>query len=104
MSDIAGLMVLEKRSNQFLGGQSHKDFSDNMAMKLDSHIKDTLTQRYEVVLQALRDNKEAIEQMTAELLETEVISGKRVQEVIRENIEKINSSFFIYVIYINLKY
>ena len=85
MSDIAGLMVLEKRSNQFLGGQSHKDFSDNMAMKLDSHIKDTLTQRYEVVLQALRDNKEAIEQMTAELLETEVISGKRVQEVIREN-------------------
>ena len=85
MSDIAGLMVLEKRSNQFLGGQSQKDFSDNMAKDLDTHIKTLLNERYEVVLQALRDNKEAIEQMTAELLEIEVISGERVREIIKEN-------------------
>jgi len=85
MSDIAGLMVLEKRSNQFLGGQSHKDFSDNMAMELDKYIKDTLNERYESVLDSLRNHKEAIEQMTAELLETEVISGARVREVIKEN-------------------
>ena len=26
MSDIAGLMVLEKRTNQFLGGQTQKRF------------------------------------------------------------------------------
>ena len=85
MSDVAGLMVLERRTNQFIGGQSQKDFSDNMAMKLDTHIKDTLDERYKIVLKALRDHKNAIEQMTAELLETEVISGKRVQEVIIEN-------------------
>ncbi|MFA9372654.1 ATP-dependent zinc metalloprotease FtsH [Poseidonibacter sp.] len=85
MSDIAGLMVLEKRSNQFLGGQSQKDFSDNMAKDLDTHIKTLLNERYEVVLQSLRDNKEAIEQMTAELLEIEVISGERVREIIKEN-------------------
>ena len=85
MSDIAGLMVLEKRSNQFLGGQSQKDFSDNMAKDLDTHIKTVLNERYEIVLQALRDNKEAIEQMTAELLEIEVISGERVREIIKEN-------------------
>ena len=85
MSDVAGLMVLENRQNQFLGGQSQKDFSDNMAKDLDTHIKTMLNERYAVVLEELRENKEAIEQMTAELLETEVISGERVREIIKEN-------------------
>ena len=85
MSDIAGLMVLEKRSNQFLGGQTQKDFSDAMAKDLDDHVKKLLNERYEVVLQELRDNSAAIEQMTAELLEIEVISGERVREIIKEN-------------------
>jgi cell division protease FtsH len=88
MSDIgiAGLMVLSKQTNQFLGGgQTNKDYSDEMAHKLDNHIKNTLEERYEIVLQTLRDNNEAMEQMTAELLDIEVISGKRVQEIIKEN-------------------
>ena len=84
MSDVAGLMVLEKRQNQFLGGQTQKDFSDNMAKNLDDHVKSVLNERYNVVLEALRDHKEAIELMTAELLEIEVISGERVREIIKE--------------------
>ncbi len=84
--DIAGLMVLSKQQNQFLGGgQSSKDYSDEMAHNLDIHIKNTLDARYKAVLQSLRDNNDAMEQMTAELLDLEVISGKRVQEIIEEN-------------------
>jgi len=89
MSDVAGLMVLEKRQNQFLGGQTQKDFSDDMAKNLDEHIKTILNERYDVVLQSLRDNDEAIEQMTAELLEIEVISGERVREIIKKNGGKV---------------
>ncbi|WP_417328221.1 ATP-dependent zinc metalloprotease FtsH [Halarcobacter sp.] len=85
MSDVAGLMVLEKRQNQFLGGQTQKDFSDEMAKNLDDHVKTVLNERYEAVLQELRDHKKAIEQMTAELLDIEVISGERVREIIKEN-------------------
>ncbi len=83
MSDIAGLMVLEKRTNQFLGGQSQKDFSDNMAKGLDEHIKNMLNERYKEVLESLRNNKEAIEEMTQELLDIEVITGARVREIIK---------------------
>jgi len=84
--DIAGLMVLHKQNNQFLGGgQSSKDYSDEMAHKLDNHIKETLEARYKAVIQTLQDNRDAMEQMTAELLEHEVISGKRVQDIIKEN-------------------
>ena len=84
--DIAGLMVLSKQTNQFLGGgQTSKDYSDEMAHKLDNHIKNTLDERYKAVLQTIRENNEAMEQMTAELLDIEVITGKRVQEIIVEN-------------------
>ena len=84
--DIAGLMVLNKQTNQFLGGgQSSKDYSDEMAHKLDVHIKTILNDRYNAVIDILKDNRDAMEQMTAELLDVEVISGKRVQEIIIEN-------------------
>jgi len=84
--DIAGLMVLSKQTNQFLGGgQTSKDYSDEMAHKLDEHIKNTLDERYKLVLQTLKDHNEAMEEMTAELLEIEVITGKRVQEIIVKN-------------------
>ncbi|MGB5866524.1 MAG: ATP-dependent zinc metalloprotease FtsH [Arcobacteraceae bacterium] len=84
--DIAGLMVLSKQTNQFLGGgQTSKDSSDEMSHKLDMHIKQTLNDRYNAVLDILKENRAAIEQMTAELLDLEVISGKRVQEIIIEN-------------------
>ncbi len=83
MSDVAGLMVLEKRQNQFLGGQTQKDFSDDMAKNLDEHVKQVLNERYEAVLKSLEEHKDAIEEMTAELLDIEVISGERVREIIK---------------------
>ena len=84
--DIAGLMVLSKQQNQFLGGgQSSKDYSDEMAHKLDMYIKNTLDTRYKTVLNSLNQNKDAIEQMTAELLDIEVLTGDRVREIIIEN-------------------
>ncbi|MBD3840298.1 MAG: ATP-dependent zinc metalloprotease FtsH [Campylobacterales bacterium] len=84
--DIAGLMVLHRQQNQFLGGgMVSKDYSDEMAHKLDKHIKETLQARYLHVIETLQANREAMEQMTQELLKQEVITGKRVQEIIKEN-------------------
>jgi len=89
MSDVAGLMVLEKRQNQFLGGQTQKDFSDEMAKNLDEHIKTILNERYKVVLKSLEEHRDAIEEMTAELLDIEVISGERVRELIKAHGGKV---------------
>ncbi|PIE74166.1 MAG: cell division protein FtsH, partial [Deltaproteobacteria bacterium] len=48
MSDVAGLMVMEKRSNQFLGGgfSQNKDYSDKLAQDLDSFVIELLNKRY----------------------------------------------------------
>ena len=83
MSDVAGLMVLSRRQNSFLGGgQVSNDFSEQMSQDIDASIKATLTERYEYVKQTLRDYNGAIENMTAVLLDVEVIEGAKVQEII----------------------
>jgi cell division protease FtsH len=90
MSDVAGLMVLSRQTNQFLGGgQTSKDYSDKLAENLDEHIKNTLGQRYEHVVQTLTDYRESVELMTKELLDVEVITGERVRELIKQTGKEI---------------
>lgn len=82
--DIAGLMVLEKQRNMFLnGGQAIKDYSDDMAKKLDDYVKQTLDERYKSVLETLRTYAGAIEEMVKALYENETIEGEKVREIIK---------------------
>ncbi|WP_103624652.1 ATP-dependent zinc metalloprotease FtsH [Campylobacter concisus] len=91
MSDVAGLMVLEKQRATFLnGGQSIKDYSDKMAEKVDEFVKTLLHERYTAVLGLLEIYKGAIENMVSALYEEETIEGKRVREIIK-NYEIENS-------------
>ena len=84
MSDVAGLMVLEKQRATFLnGGQSIKDYSDKMAEKVDEFVKALLHERYTAVLGLLEIYKGAIENMVSALYEEETIEGKRVREIIK---------------------
>lgn len=84
MSDVAGLMVLEKQRNVFLnGGQSLKDYSDDMAKKLDEFTKNFLNERFEAVVATLESYRGAIENMVSALYETETIEGERVREIIK---------------------
>ena len=90
MSDVAGLMVLEKQRATFLnGGQSIKDYSDKMAEKVDDFVKTLLHERYTAVLGLLEIYKGAIENMVSALYEEETIEGKRVREIIK-NYEEEN--------------
>ncbi|MDD2384708.1 MAG: ATP-dependent zinc metalloprotease FtsH [Sulfurospirillaceae bacterium] len=82
MSDIAGLMVLEKQRNTFLNGGTSKDYSDKMAEKLDEHIKSMLQERYEIVKIRLEEYRECIESIVASLNEHETIDGEHLRELI----------------------
>ena len=84
MSDVAGLMVLEKQRSTFLnGGQTIKDYSDKMAEKVDDFVKTMLAERYNAVLEALTTYGGAIENMVSALYEEETIEGKRVRDIIK---------------------
>ncbi len=92
MSDVAGLMVLEKQRGSFLGGgaQSSREYSEKMAQEMDSFIKDTLSERYTAVLERLRTYEDAIEEMVELLYNRENISGAEVVGIIKKFEEKNN--------------
>lgn len=90
MSEVAGLMVLEKQRNTFLtGGQNIKDYSEKMAEDVDAYVKELLDERYKRVLKTLEGYKGAIENMVVALYEEENIEGSRVRDII-EAYEKEN--------------
>ncbi len=83
MTDVAGLMVLSRSQNSFLGGGAvSTDYSEKMAEEMDEFIKRTLEERYEYVKKTLREYHDAIEKMANVLLDIEVIEGKKVREII----------------------
>lgn len=86
MTDVAGLMVLEKQRNVFLNGGlgSSREYSEEMAQKMDAHIKAVLNERFNVVKESLETYKEAIENIVKELFEKENIDGQKVREIISE--------------------
>lgn len=86
MSEVAGLMVLEKQRNLFLGGGfgNIKEYSEKMAEDSDIYIKELLDSRYKAVLARLKEYSEVVEKIVKELLEKEVIEGARVRELIAQ--------------------
>ncbi len=88
MTEVAGLMVLSRSQNSFLGGGAvSTDYSEKMAEEMDAYIKRTLNERYTYVKETLELYKGAIEGMAKELLDAEVIEGSTVRKII-ENFEK----------------
>ncbi len=86
MTDVAGLMVLEKQRNVFLNGGlgSSREYSEEMAQKMDAYIKAILNERFNIVKESLETYKEAIENIVQELFEKENIDGQKVREIISE--------------------
>ncbi len=84
MSDVAGLMVLEKSRHSFLGGygQSSREYSDKMAENMDEFIKSSLQERYKEVVKRLQEYKPAIEDIVKLLYKKENITGEEVREII----------------------
>jgi cell division protease FtsH len=90
MSDVTGLMVLEKQRNTFLGGGmgGGRDYSEKTSEEVDAYIKAKLSERYEAVKAKLELYREAMETMTAVLLDVEVIEKEKVEEIIKDFEEK----------------
>ncbi|NLC27196.1 MAG: cell division protein FtsH, partial [Campylobacteraceae bacterium] len=92
MSDVAGLMVLEKQRNTFIapGYGNSREYSDKMAEDVDNYVKNLLQERYEAVKEHLKNYKGAIETMVESLYEHENIEGELVRKIIAEYEEEMN--------------
>ncbi len=92
MSDVAGLMVLEKSRQSFLanGMPAAREYSEKMAQDSDEFIKKSLQERYKAVLDRLNEYNDAIEEMVKLLYKKENITGEDVRGIIL-NFEKENN-------------
>ncbi len=84
MSDVSGLMVLEKMTNRFLGGfPAERDYSEKTQEAVDEFIKEFLQKRYTIVKEKLRKYSPVIKRMVKELYEKEVIEGEFVRKLVK---------------------
>ncbi len=92
MTDVAGLMVLEKKQQSFLGGGmgSAREYSEKTAEAMDEFIRKSLDEHYQEVKKHLQEYREAIENMVTLLYEKENITGDDVRKIIAEFEEKYN--------------
>lgn len=84
MSEVAGLMVLSKQRNTFLGGGSVNEYSEKMSEDLDAHVKNLLQERYVVVLDRLKTYRGCIENIVVSLRETESLDGDTLRKIISD--------------------
>ena len=85
MSEVAGLMVLKRSQNSFLGGgMTSTDYSEKMAEKIDEAIRTMLDEHYARVKNTLEEYHQAIVNMAEVLLDAEVIEGKKVRQIIKD--------------------
>ena len=85
MTDVAGLMVLEKQRQSFLGpqaGGAAREYSEKTAEAMDEYIKNALDEHYKKVKARLEEYRGAIENMVKLLYEKENITGEEVREII----------------------
>jgi len=84
MTDVAGLMVLEKSRQSFIGGgqQATREYSEKMAQEMDNFIKTSLDEHYKGVVSRLEEYRDAVEDMVALLYKKENITGDEVRDII----------------------
>ena len=81
MSETFGLMGLETVESQYLDGRSVLNCSDQTAAKIDDEVMKVLKDAYETAIGLLKDNMEALDEISHFLIEKETITGKEFMEI-----------------------
>lgn len=81
MSETFGLMGLESIENRYLDGRAVMNCSDATGAMVDEEVKNILKNAYDKAVSIIRENREAMDEIAAFLLEKETISGKEFMEI-----------------------
>lgn len=84
MSELGPLAFGKKEEQIFLGREiaQHRDFSEDTAIRIDQEVNKIVSQQYARAKKILEDNREAMERLTAALLEHESLDNAQMRRVI----------------------
>ena len=88
MSEKVGPITFGKGDEQvFLGKEisKHKDYSEETAIEIDGEIKSIVTNNYSKAKKLLEDNIDLLHKLSELLLDKEVIDGKELEELVKDN-------------------
>lgn len=98
MSELGPLAFGKKEEQIFLGREiaQHRDFSEDTAIRIDQEVNKIVSQQYARAKKILEDNREAMERLTAALLEHESLDNAQMRRVIAglplEDDDKVQST------------
>ena len=84
MSEKFGLMGLETQENQYLTGRTVLNCGDATAAEIDTEVMKMLKEAYAEAKRLLSENRDAMDQIAAFLIEKETITGKEFMKILRE--------------------
>ena len=84
MSDRFGLMGLESIQNRYLDGRPVLNCGEATASQIDEEVMRMLKSSYEEAKCLLSENRDALDQIAAFLIEKETITGKEFMKIFRE--------------------
>ena len=83
MSKKFGLMGLATQENQYLSGRAVLNCGEETASEIDQEVMKILKDSYQEAIRLLSDNKDAMDQIAAFLIEKETITGKEFMQIFR---------------------
>ena len=86
MSDELGPLTFGKKDEEiFLGREiaTRRDYSEDIAIKIDSEVKKLVTDNYERTKRILRENMAALKALAEALLEKEVLDAPEIDKIIQ---------------------
>lgn len=87
MSDIMGPMTFGKRNEHVFLGRDfghERNFSEEVASKIDAEIKKIIEDRYQVAKKLLLDNRDIVEEIAKILLEKETLDKDEIDEIMEK--------------------
>jgi cell division protease FtsH len=86
MSDELGPLTFGKKDEEiFLGREiaTRRDYSEEIALKIDSEVKRLVTENYERATRMLRENMASLKALAEALLEKEVLDAPEIDKIIQ---------------------
>lgn len=84
MSEKFGLIGLESIQNRYLDGRPVMNCGEGTAADIDAEVMGMLKKAYDEAKRLLNENREALDKISAFLIEKETITGKEFMKILRE--------------------
>lgn len=84
MSEDFGMVQLESKDNQYLGGNTSSNSSPETQTKVDQAVVQIVKQQYDKAYQILKENKEKLDKLSEYLYQEETITGDQFMTILEQ--------------------